>query len=57
MQRFKSADQAQRFLSAHARIHNHVQICRHRLTATQHRAARHAAFEVWRDIARTAVIC
>ena len=54
MQRFKSARHAQRFLSAHARIHNHFQLRRHRLTATQHRAARDAAFEVWRDVTGTA---
>jgi putative transposase len=33
MQRFKSARHAQRFLSVHARIHNHFQLRRHRLTA------------------------
>ena len=50
MQRFKSARQAQRFLSAHSRIHNHFQLRRHRLTAAQHRAARDHAFRTWRDI-------
>ena len=50
MQRFKSARHAQRFLSVHARIHNHFQLRRHRLTAIQHRAARDAAFRVWRDV-------
>ena len=54
MQRFKSARQAQRFLSAHARIHNHVQLRRHRLTADQHRAARDAAFHIWRKVAGVA---
>jgi len=44
MQRFKSARHAQRFLSAHSRIHNHFQLRRHRLTADQHRAARVRAF-------------
>ena len=53
MQRFKSARHAQRFLSVHARIHNHFQLRRHRLTATQHRAARDAAFRVWRDVTGT----
>ena len=33
MQRFKSARHPQRFLSVHARIHNHFQLRRHRLTA------------------------
>ncbi len=55
MQRFKSTRHAQRFLSAHARIHNHFQLRRHRLTATQHRDARDAAFRIWRDVTGTAV--
>ena len=50
MQRFKSARHAQRFLSSHARIHNHFQLRRHRLTAHQHRAARDVAFQVWREV-------
>ena len=54
MRRFKSARHAQRFLSIHARIHNHFQLRRHRFTARQHRAARDAAFEVWRDVTGTA---
>ena len=54
VRRFRSARHAQRFLSIHAPIHNHVQLRRHRLTATQHRAARDAAFAVWRDMTGTA---
>ena len=54
MQRFKSARHAQRFLSAHARIHNHFQLRRHRLTADQHRAAHDAAFRTWREVAAVA---
>ncbi len=54
MQRFKSARHAQRFLSAHRRIHNHFQLRRHRLTADQHRAARDAAFRTWREVAGVA---
>ena len=50
MQRFKSARHAQRFLSVHARIHNHFQIRRHRLTADQYRAARYDAFRIWREV-------
>ena len=50
MQRFKSARHAQRFLSAHGRIHNHFQLRRHRLAATEHRAARAAAFHTWREV-------
>jgi len=50
MQRFKSARHAQRFLSAHRRIHNHFQLRRYRLTADQHRAARDDAFHTWREV-------
>ena len=50
MQRFKSARHAQRFLSAHSRIHNHFQLRRHRLTANEHRAARDVAFRTWREV-------
>ena len=55
MRRFKSARHAQRFLSTHARVHNHVQLRRHRITAPQHRAARKAAFEVWQNVAGTTI--
>jgi len=50
MQRFQSARQAQRFLSAHGQIHNFFQLRRHLLTATDHRAARDRAFSTWREI-------
>ncbi len=50
MQRFKSPGHAQRFLSTHSLIHNHFQLHRHRLTASEHRAARDVAFQVWRDV-------
>ncbi len=54
MQRFKSARHAQQFLSAHARIHNHFQLRRHRLAADQHRTARDAAFRTWREVTAVA---
>jgi len=54
MQRFKSACHAQRFLSAHSRIHNHFQLRCHRLTADQHRAARDHALRTWRNLAGVA---
>jgi hypothetical protein len=53
MKRFKSA-RPQRFLSTHSRIDNHFQLCRHHLSANQHRAARDTAFRTWRDAAGTA---
>jgi putative transposase len=55
MQRFKSARHAQRFLSSHGQIHNLFQLRRHCLTATEHRAARDRAFQVWRDVTGTAL--
>ena len=54
MQRFKSARHAQQFLSAHARIHNHFQLRRHRLTTLEHRAARDAPFRTWREVTAVA---
>jgi len=54
MRRFKSAQQAQRFLSIHTPIHNHFQLRRHHLSANQHRAARDAAFRTWHDLAGVA---
>ena len=56
MQRFKSARHAQRFLSAHSRIHNHFQLRRHRLTAAAYRDARDVALRTWRDVAVVAVV-
>jgi hypothetical protein len=50
MRRFKSAGHAQRFLSAHSRIHNHFQLRRHHLNANQYRTARNAAFCMWHDV-------
>jgi putative transposase len=50
MKRFKSACHAQRFLSTHCRIHNHFQLRRHLLSASDHRDARTNAFRVWLDI-------
>jgi putative transposase len=50
MKRFKSAGQAQRFLSAHARISNLFHLHRDHVTATQHRAARAQAFAIWAGV-------
>ena len=49
MRRFKSAQQAQQFLSIHTPIHTHFQLHRHRLSASAYRAARDHAFATWRD--------
>ena len=50
MKRFKSAGQAQRFLSAHDPINNLFHLRRDHVTATEYRAARTRAFEIWADI-------
>ena len=49
MQRFKSSDQAQDFLSAHAFIHGHFRPRRHLMTASAYRSIRSEAFDVWRQ--------
>ena len=49
MQRFKSSDQAQSFLSAHAFIHGHFHPSRHLMAATAYRAQiRSEAFSAWK---------
>ena len=54
MKRFKSAGQAQRFLSAHDQVNNLFHLRRDHVTAVQYRAARTRAFEVWADISGAA---
>ena len=50
MRGFKSAGQAQRFLSVHAPINNLFRPRRHRMTAADYRAARQQAFETWQQV-------
>ena len=50
MKRFKSAGQAQRFLSARDGINNLFLLRRHQVPATQYRAARIRAFQVWAEV-------
>ncbi len=50
MKRFKSAGQAQRFLSAHDQISNLFHLRRDHVTAAEYRAARTRAFELWAEI-------
>jgi putative transposase len=47
MQRFKSSDQAQRFLSAHAFIDGHFHPRRHQMPAAIYRTIRSEAFNIW----------
>ena len=51
MKRFKSAGQAQRFLSAHDPINNLFQLRRDHVTGTAYRTARAQAFAIWAEIA------
>ncbi len=50
MKRFKSPGQAQRFLSAHDGINNLFLLRRHQVAATQYRATRTQAFQVWAEV-------
>src|SRR6187402_2992327 len=50
MKRFKSAGQAQRFLSAHDQINNLFHLRRDHLPARQYRAARTQAFQIWAEV-------
>jgi putative transposase len=59
MQRFKSPEHAQRFLSSHAMIYGHFRSHFrprwHMMTAGQYRHARSQAFQVWREETRVQV--
>ena len=50
MKRFKSAGQAQRFLSAHDQINNFFYLRRDHVTATQYRTARAEAGVIWAEV-------
>src|ERR1041385_6467478 len=50
MKRFKSAGQAQRFLSAHDQINNLFHLRRDHIPADQYRAARAQAFQTWAEV-------
>jgi putative transposase len=50
MKRFKSAGQAQRFLSAHDQINNLFPLCRDHVTAAEYRSARARAFAIWAEV-------
>src|SRR3954452_14709858 len=56
MKRFKSAGQAQRFLSAHDQINNLFHLRRDHLTADQYRAARTQAFQTWAEVTGVAAL-
>ena len=50
MRRFKSAAQAQRFLSVHGNIQNLFRLGRHLLRSANHRILRERAFLVWHEV-------
>src|SRR5687768_4713238 len=50
MKRYKSARQAQRFLSAHDQINNLFLLPRHQMPATDYRTERTRAFQAWHDV-------
>ena len=50
MRRFKSAGQAQRFLSLHGVVQNLFRVGRHLLRSTNHRLLRSRFFAVWRTV-------
>jgi putative transposase len=54
MKRFKSAGQAQRFLSAHDQINNLFYLRRDHVSATEYRAARRRAFAAWAEVGNVA---
>jgi putative transposase len=56
MKRFKSAGQAQRFLSAHDQINNLFHLRRDHLPAPQYRAARAQAFQTWAEVTGVAAL-
>ena len=56
MKRFKSAGQAQRFLSAHDQINNLFHLRRDHVPASEYRAARTRAFQTWAEVTGVAAL-
>jgi putative transposase len=50
MQRFKSPEQAQRFLEPFSSVCNHFRPRRHRLTATTYRRLMNEQRQTWREV-------
>jgi len=50
MKQFKSAGQAQRFLSAHDQINNLFHLRREHVTAVERRASRSEKFQIWAEV-------
>jgi putative transposase len=56
MRRFKSREQAQRFLSAHSSLSSHFRPRRHRLSASRYRAVRQQRFHQWNTAVQTCAL-
>jgi putative transposase len=50
MRRFRSSDQAQRFLTLHGLTQNLFRLGRHLMQAVNYRLLRTQAFQVWQDV-------
>jgi len=50
MRKFKSIEQAQRFLSVHAEVYNLFNLGRHLLAAKNYRMFRDRAFASWKNV-------
>ena len=50
MRRFKSPEQAQRFLSVHGIIQTLFRVGRHLVSSANHRMLRDRSFRVWRQV-------
>ena len=50
MKKFKSAGQAQRFLSAHDQINNLFHLRLDHVTAAEQRASRTEKFQIWAEV-------
>ena len=55
LQRFKSAEHAQRFLVPFSAVSNHFRPRRHRLTASTYRQFRTQAHTAWQDVTQAGV--
>jgi putative transposase len=51
MQRFKSIDSAQRFLSVFSRFCNHFRVRRHLTSVSEYRSTLRERFQSWREVA------
>ena len=56
MKKFSPPGQAQRFLSAHDQINNLFHLRRDHVPASEYRAARTQAFQIWAEVTGMAVL-